>query len=212
MPQKGGVHHLADDITVEFPEGFISESSMGFYWNVYSPEQVLPLSFQQGVRPVSAILALHPEEDDIEFIKPIKITMSHCVIMKSAESCRYLAFSKASRKGNGCNSKQNGRKLKFDKVSESATLFNKYAKGEENFKLVQPFASFCTQHCCYICMTEDSKESTAETSFYLTQAIPRNRGESSSFSIHYVLSYFIKGCLMVCLYHISLMYFKITIM
>ena len=207
MPQKGGVYHLADDITVEFPEGFVSVPSMGFYWNMYSPEQVLPLSFPQGIRPVSAILALHPEEDDIEFIKPIKITMPHCVFMKSAESCRYLAFSKASRKRSGGN-RQNGKKLKFDKVSESATLFMKYTKGEENSKLVQPFASFCTQHCCYICMTKDSKENTDDTFFYLTQAIPKNRGESSYFSIHYVFSYCITGCFTVCLYHTSLMDFR----
>ena len=78
----------------------------------------------------------------------------------------------------------------------------KYAKGEENTDLVQTFASFCTQHCCYICMTEDSKESTDETFFYLAQAIPRNRGESS----YIMFSHFITGCLKVCLCHTSLMY------
>ena len=81
-----------DDITVTFPDGFISQSCLSFEHAVTSPEFFDPHSFPEGVRPVSAILYLHPLEQEGDFLQPIEVTLPHFINVE--KTLRSWLFSK----------------------------------------------------------------------------------------------------------------------
>lgn len=197
IPRSGGSLILnEDDVSVDFPEGFIEKPSLSFEYNVTSGESFGPCSFPRGVRPVSAFLSLHPKED-ITFTKPMKITMPHFIHLEDAEDCSKLMYYKARVTDYKI---VNGHKtLQFSKVSpkEKVSLFTQIQNTDDCDQRRIPFATLHTSHCCHYCICECTRADTDQAMFYLVQAKQKNLSEENDFAIHYCLPYFLKSCLRV---------------
>lgn len=206
VSQNGGIIPLSVDITLEFPDGYTDNSSLDFQYDVYSAEKLAPFSFPPGVRPVSSVLALHPENPDTEFLKPVKVTMPHCILLDTAESCKSIAFYKA-KLSNG-NTQLARKEIVFEKVlNEEVSLFTKICKSGDCDNWMVPFATLHTHHCCYYCIGEVIKADMDTAMFFLSQFIPKHLGKSSDILVHYTLSYFLQTCTVVSL---SLVYLVCT--
>ena len=198
IPQSGGNRTLQDDVSIDFPEGFIDDPRITFKYGVFSADYFGPCLFPPGVRPVSAILVLHPENENVRFKPGVKITMPHCLWLKDAEDCRRVKILKAETAD---YITVHGRKvLKFNEVSgkEELSLFTEVQNVDNCGKVMVPFASHYSCHCCCYCIGELYMEDTNTAMFCLAQSKPKNLGESSEFLVQYTLSYFLKTCFRVC--------------
>lgn len=178
-----------DDITVHFPEGFIMPSSIPFTYRVIPHELFGQESFPQGARPVSAILLLHPCEN-VQFLKPIEVTMPHFIDLETEDDCKRLTFFKACVDNFEI---VNSQKVKFEEVSDDmiVSLFTSHCS-----KKVQ-YAKLYATHCCYICVGEVTREDTNKARFCLTQAQRTVSSDSRELSLHFCIHYSLPTCLKV---------------
>lgn len=191
----GGTINLSeDDITIVFPDGFISQPSVTFRHYVIPHEFISPHSFPQGFRPISAILLLEPREQ-IQFLKPIEITMPHFVDLETEDDCKRIAFFKA------CTDDYeiiNGQTIvKFKEVSNdmAVSLFTTRFMDSDNIERRIQYATLYAGCCCYICSVENmTSEDTNKAKFCLTQAVSRF---SNEVTLHYIIHYDLTTCLKV---------------
>lgn len=170
-----------DKIEVEFPEGFMEEPDISFEYHATTQEFFGPCSFPEDVRPVSAILSLHPERD-IQFLKPIKITMPHFIETTTEDDCKRLVYFKALMDNYELVDGQ--RVLKFEEVQDMEVTYN----------CKQRFATLHARHCCYYCVGEYMRDDTNKALFCIVYA-QEKLGQSTVF--HFCLLYLLPTCMKV---------------
>ena len=179
-----------DDITVNFPTGFISQPSLSFDYNVMIPELFGPECFPPGVRPVSALLELHPH-NSIEFEKPLEITIPHFTDLETEEDCRRLKAFKA------CPDNRNGQTVwNFKEISQdkaTLSLFTVRDTTNDGTKSKTQYASFSSEHCCIFCIGEIKERDTDKATFCLTRA-QKLTNDSREVTLHYCLYYDLPTC------------------
>ena len=189
---------LGDDISVDFPEDFIEETSLEFDYAITAGESFGPFSLPKGSRLISAILSLHPKKD-VDFKKAIKITMPHT--LHSEEDG--LVFCKA--KVTDFSSLNDQKVLTFEVPSDQkVSQFSKQQQIEDGTEVKVSFASWDTLHSCHLCMTTkpspNTRNITEDNTLFFIEAKPRNLGKSREFTIEYIVTEFLKPCLKVCSY------------
>ncbi len=185
-----------DDVTVVFPEGFIEEPSLNFMYGVQTHEFFGPCQFPPGVRPVSAILSLHPEEN-VKFLKPIEISMPHFINLETEEDCKRLTCFKACL--NDYKIVKGKKLLDFKPMSPEieTTLFTYLQKTHGSKKVLKnrlQFARIYVDHCCCYCVGEYLAEDTNKAMFCLVQAQEISHTEPRKYTLHYCLPYCLKTC------------------
>ena len=164
---------------------------MLFDYDVMVPELFGPECFPEGVRPVSAILELHPH-DNIELKKPIKITMPHFADIENEEDCKSLAIFKA------CSNNYevvDGRKIwKFKKTNINFLPVH-YASVTTAERRVQSI-TFDLKHCCYICLTRkiEREDIKFKNEFFCITRAQKWNSDNREFSFHYCLRYPLPTC------------------
>lgn len=172
-----------DDITVVFPEGFIAEESLSFEYRVITHTN--PHSFPDRIRPVSAVLLLAPKQD-VEFLKPIEITIPHFVDLETESDCERLMFCVGRP-----NSQSKG--LNFEGVSHDQTTSLSTSRP---YKGRTQYATLHAKHCCYFCIGESlTKEDTDKASIVLTRAVSKPITDpSSELFVHLCFYYKLPTC------------------
>ena len=179
IPASGGILKLKeDDVSVVFPAGFIAQSSLSFQCYVKTHEN--PHTFPPGVRPVSAVLALHPESD-VVFLKPVEVTIPHFIDLEDGDDCKRLKIFKA-----GPN-KPGEEGLHFKAMSQDAiSLFT-----SRPYKHRKQYATFSIEHCCNFCVGEYFKEDTDKALIVLARAQSKLKvdGHSRELFLHHCFHY-----------------------
>ena len=186
-----------DDITVVFPDGFISQSSsMSFDYDVMIPELFGPECFQDhpGVRPVSAIFKLHPHNNIEYFEKPLEITMPHFADLKADEVSRRLDVFKAC---SGDYTLMDRKKIRdFKKIPRDETNISlstvRQLVSDDTEKTIR-YATFYPKHCCFYCIGMYQSEQTDNATFCLTRAL-KLTNDCPGALIHYCLYYDLPTC------------------
>ena len=191
IPSSGYTLRLReDDITVAFPDGFISQSCLSFEYAVISPEFFDPQAFPEGARPVSAILYLHPLEQEGDFLHPIEITLPHFIDVETEEDLKKLACFKAVPKT------VNGKKtLNFEHASGVVLSTSRHIDGMTHSRT--QYTSFAAEHCCYFCAVEYSSEDTNKARFCITRAQVKSSDPRTQ-TYHHILHYNLPTCTKVC--------------
>lgn len=172
-----------DHIELIFPEGFIECSSISFRYSATTQDFFGPCSFPKDVRLVSAILSLHPEKN-IQFLKPITISMPHFIHVENEDECKNLAYFKAC--------------LDDYKIvdGEKVINFKKVENMNVTYDCKQRQATLHATHCCFYCIAEYNitRNDTNRASFCIAYA-EEKLGESIYF--HYCVLYLLPSCMKV---------------
>lgn len=171
-----------DDITVVFPKGFITQQSLTFEYRVTMHEN--PHSFPAGVRPVSVVLLLNPQQD-VEFLKPVEITMPHFVDLETEGDCKRLMFCVAHPDSN--------KGLSFERVSHDQAISLSTSRPYKNRT---HYATLHAKCCCYFCIGESlTKEDTDKASLVLTRAVSKPMADPSrELFVHLCFYYNLPTC------------------
>ena len=195
VDSKGFQYVSPDDgYAILFPPGAISEGNTVTYEHGVVPDGPFgPFEFPVGVRPVSAIIFLHPTTDQT-LLKPIDIVLPH--IMHS-EGWERLSVYKAD-----CHGKEENGKLiySFKEIANVNLAFGTYY-GDSNYREGIPYAKFSTYHLCYICIGIHDKEYTDTANFTLFEVKPKVLDQSEDLLIHFCLTYCLSTCHKVYLVH-----------
>lgn len=183
-----------DGYAILFPPGAIPEGKTVTYKHGVVPDGPFgPFKFPKDVRPVSAIISLHPTTNQ-PLLKPIDISIPH--VMR-CEAWGGLAVLKAD-----CHSdKENGRMIyKFREVANVDLALGTY-HGDTNYRDGIPYAKFSTRHLCYWCIGTHEKEYTDRANFTLFEVKPKVVDQAEDLLIHFCLTYCLSTCHKVhCVY------------
>ena len=176
-----------DGYAISFPPGAIPEGKTVTYKHGVVPVGPFgPFKFPEGVRPVSAIISLHPTTDQ-PLLKPIDVALPH--VMHS-EAWGRLAVYKADCHG----SKENDETIySFDKMTNVNLALGMY-HGDSNYSGGIPYAKFSTLHFCYMCISVHGKERTDRAGFTLFEVKPKVVDPSEDLLIHFCLTYCLSTC------------------
>ena len=171
IPANGGIlKWKEDDVSVVFPAGFIAQPSLTFQYCVKTHEN--PHTFPPGVRPVSAVLALHPESD-VNFLKPVEVTMPHFIDLEDEDDCKRLKVFVAGP------IKPGEEGLNFKAMSQDAAI-SLLTSRPYNYKHMKQYAKFSIEHCCNFCVGEYFKEDTDKALIVLARAQSKLKVEDHS--------------------------------
>ena len=186
IPASGGTLKLKEDgVSVVFPAGFIAQPSLSFQCYVKTHEN--PHTFPAGVRPVSAVLALHPESD-VTFLKPVEVTMPHFIDLEDEDDCKRLKVFVAGPNIPG----EEG--LHFKAMSQDAVSL--FTSG--SYKHRKQYATFSIKHCCHFCVGEFyTKKDTDKALLVLTRA-QKAENYSRKLFLHHCFHYDLPTCSKVC--------------
>lgn len=181
-----------DGYVISVPPGAIAEGkNITFKHGVVPDGPFGPFEFPPRVRPVSAILSLHPTTDQPALLKPMDIALPHFIHCKTQEDCKRLSVFKAECGRDG--GKDGQRIYSFKEVSSVNLLVGTY-RGDPNYPEGIPYAKFSTDHHCYWCICEYGKEDTDEAIFSLVEVKPKVLAQSEDPVIHFCLPYFLPTC------------------
>ena len=193
-----GIQHVSPDdgYTISLPSGAIAEGkTVTFKYGVVPDGPFGPFQFPNGVRPVSAILSLHPTTEE-PLLKPIEIALPHFIHCETQEDQKRLAVYKAD-----CHSDvregADGRTLYSFKKMTGVKLSLGIYNGDPNYPEGIPYAKFSTGHCCYLCIGEYGKDDTDRAIFSLVEAKPKTLNRFEELVVHFCLPYFLPTCHMV---------------
>ena len=193
-----GIQHVSPDdgYTISLPSGAIAEGkTVTFKYGVVPDGPFGPFQFPNGVRPVSAILSLHPTTEE-PLLKPIEIALPHFIHCETQEDQKRLAVYKAD-----CHSDvregADGRTLYSFKKMTGVKLSLGIYNGDPNYPEGIPYAKFSTGHCCYLCIGEYGKDDTDRAIFSLVEAKPKTLNQFEELVVHFCLPYFLPTCHMV---------------
>ena len=190
IPVSGGTLKSKEDgISVVFSAGFIAQPSLTFQCCVKTHEN--PHTFPPGVRPVSAVLALHPESD-VTFLKPVEVTIPHFIDLEDEDDCERLKVFVA-----GPN-KPGEEGLHFKAMSQDAVI-SLFTSGP--YKHRKQYATFSIKHCCHFCVGEFyTKKDTDKALLVLARAQSKLKADNYSreLFLHHCFHYDLPTCSKVC--------------
>ena len=194
VDSTGVVHVLEDDaITISIPQGAIPQNaSRTLKYGVLPHGPFGPFKFQDGVRPVSAILSICPEPD-VGFLEPIDLTIPIFVDCEEEVDCQRLAIFKACIAESTTDDEG---VYKMDEVADGElTLFT------DRKSRIQ-FVKVSVKHCCCYCVGEYFRKDTNKAKFCLVEAVPKNQhlDSPSEWTIDYCLPYYLHTCIKVHYY------------
>ena len=165
-----------DNVVVTLKHGVVPNGPFG------------PFKFPDEVRPISAILFLHPTTEQL-LHKPVEIALPHVIHCERTLESKQIAVFKA-----------NCTDFKTEKDGKQIYCFEECPS--ENLTLIMhqgfPYAKFSLRHYCYLCLVERyRREDTENAVFCLLEAIPRNAVQHSQILIHFCVLYFLPTCLKV---------------
>ena len=168
---------------------------MSFDYDVMIPELFGPECFPPGVRPVSAILKLHPHNNIlIEFEKSLEITLPHFADLKTDEDNQRLAVFKAC---SGNYTMVNRKEVwNFNEIQQNETNISlstvRQLQSDDTEKTIR-YATFYPKHCCFYCIGMYQSEQTDDATFCLTRAL-KLTDDCPGALIHYCLYYDLPTC------------------
>lgn len=186
----GECNSPCDGYKLSIPEGAIpKDECLSVECGVVPYGPFGPFQYPDGVKPVSPIVWFYSDKE-IEFLKPIEITLPHCIECKSDEECQSLVFLKANH--NAFTVNQTGDKVfRFEK-----------AEGKMSFAPNSFKGTLQTKHFCFYCLGVYTREDTDAAVFCLATAIPHHRGKM--IDIHFCVCYFLDTCMKVNVWAVSL--------
>ena len=171
------------------PEAIAVGNTVTFKYGVVPDGPFGPFEFPDGVRPVSAILSLHPVTED-PLLKPIEIAQPHFIHCETQEDQKRLAVYKADCRG--CI--KNGKMVySFKRMTDVKLLLGTYYR-DPNYPQGIPYAKYSTSHCCYLCIGEYGKDETDRAIFSLFDIKPKTLGPFEDPIIYFCLPYFLPTC------------------
>ena len=180
-----------DGYAISVPPGAIPQGkSITFRHGVVPDGPFGPFEFPTGVRPVSAILSLHPSTEQ-PLLKPMEIALPHFIHCETEDVCSRLAVFKADcRISDG----EEGSKLIFKEMPGVNLSLGMYCE-DPNYPEGIPYGKFSTDHHCYWCLCERySPEDTDRAIFSLIEVRPKVLDLSEDAIIHFCLPYFLPTC------------------
>lgn len=182
-----------DGYAILVPPGAIAKGkTVTFKYGVVSDGPFGPFEFPDGVRPVSAILSLHPTTED-PLLKPIEIALPHFIHCESQDNKR-IAVYKADCHGEV----RDGKVVYSFKQMTGVKLSLGTYRGDPSYPQGIPYAKCSTDHCCYLCYGEYGKDETDSAIFSLFDIKPKTLGPLEDLVIHFCLTYFLPTCHKVC--------------
>ena len=162
------------DITVCIPLGSLPEGtviSMKIGVNLYGA-----FRFPEDVRPISPILWLCADQN-INFLKPLEVTLPHFLHCTNDEQCKSLHFLKASHE----------------------IIFGHFQFKFVDRAIFKPHISYgtlYTTHCCYLCIASNlTEENTPKTKFALITAFLHTK--QRSWRVYFCVTYLLHTCMQV---------------
>ena len=182
---SGGKYNPPEDgYSLTVPRGAISEKlgSVSIQCGVIPYGPFGPFKYPDGVKPVSPIVWFCLTSN-VDFQKPVEITIPHCLDCDSEEDSHSLAFFKANHN-----------------ISDSSpTMFHfKEVEGTSSFPPNTSHGTLHSKHLCFYCIGSKNKEITNRANFCLITAKPVCFHDSSR--IHFCLTYLLETCIKVSRY------------
>ena len=194
-----------DGYAISIPPGAIAErKTVTFKYGVVPDGPFGPFKFPDGVRPVSAILSLHPTTEE-PLLKPIEIAQPHFIHCETQEDQKRLAVYKADCHSDVTEGRDGKMLYSFKKMTNVKLSVGTY-NGDPNYPEGIPYAKYSTGHCCYLCIGQYSKDETDGVIFSLIEVKPRMLNQLEDLIIHFCLPYFLPTCHTVSMLATSIMY------
>ena len=191
VDNKGKQYISPDDgYTISVPPGAIAEGkTIAFKYGVVPDGPFGPFEFPDGVRPVSAIISLHPTTEE-PLLKPIEMALPHFIHCETKEDQKRLGVFKAD-----CHRDVKGGKTIycFKDMTEVKLSLGTY-NGDPNYPEGIPYAKYSTTHGCFWCIGEYGKDETDRAIFSLIEVKPKILDQHEDLVIHYCLPYFLPTC------------------
>jgi len=177
---RGGRYHSEDDdFTLTVPEGAVpTGDSISIQVGVVPYSPVGPFKYPDGVRPVSPIVWFC-STPKFEFLKPIEISLPHCIDCIDEDDYRNLLFLKADHTPN-----QNSKMFHFELTD-----------GRASFALNTSRGTLSTTHFCMYCIGEYTSRDTDKANYCLVVARPFRMEKIRN--VYFCLTYFLPTCLKV---------------
>ena len=181
-----------DGYAISIPPGAITEGKTATFKHGVVPDGPFgPFEFPTGVRPVSAILSLHPTTEQ-PLLKPIEIALPHFIHCETQDHCNRLAVFKADCR---ITDEKDGQQIySFKEMTGVNLSLGTYCE-DQNYPEGIPYAKFSTDHLCYWCLCEKySHDDTDRAIFSLIEVTPRVLDQSEDAVIQFCLPYFLPTC------------------
>ena len=194
VDSRGKQYISSDDgYTISIPPGAVAKGkTVTFKYGVVPDGPFGPFHFPNGVRPVSAILSLHPTTEE-PLLKPIEIAQPHFIHCKTQEDQKRLAVYKADCQSD-VREGADGRILySFKKMTDVKLSLGTYNR-DPNYPEGIPYAKFSTHHPCYFCIGEYGKDDTDRAIFSLVEVKPKVLNQFEDLIIHFCFPYFLPTC------------------
>ena len=191
VDSKGNQYVSPDDGYVIFvPPGAIAkDKTVTFKYGVVPDGPFGPFEFPDGVRPVSAIMSLHPTTEE-PLLKPIEIAQPHFIHCETQKDQKRLAVYKADCRGEIKNGKM---VYSFKQMIDVKLSLGTYY-GDPNYPQGIPYAKYSTGHFCHLCIGEYGKDETDRAIFSLIDIKPKTLGPSEDLVVRFCLPYFLPTC------------------
>ena len=181
-----------DGYVISIPPGAIPEGMTATFKHGIVPDGPFgSFKFPTGVRPVSAILSLHPTTEQ-PLLKPIDVALPHFIHCETQEDCQRLAVFKAKCTGDRGNG--HGKQIyQFEQMTEVNLSLGTYY-GDSKYPEGIPYAKYSTDHHCYLCIGEYRKEDIDKAIFSMIEVKPKVVDQFDNLVVHFCLPYFLPTC------------------
>lgn len=203
MSRTGGQQLLIDGVYIDFPEEFIDDDQITFRYGVFPGEDFSPCLFPPNMKPISAVLTLHPEKGYVKFKKSVTISMPLWLCIENTDSGDHNGVTLLCANASDYVRVDGQQMLKFNQQLLNVDIFGENCTTETGETFMMPFASCMIDHCCHLCFGKTTKIDTDRNLFFLTQIKPKHLKHANDYTVHFKLTYALETCYRVSHYLIN---------